>query len=60
MVSQLINSLEINIAVKSDVIIPIKRVVANPSIGPVPNTFKIKAVNPVVIFASKIEDNAFW
>ena len=34
------------------------RVVAKPLIGPVPNTNKIKAVKPVVIFASKIEDNA--
>ena len=47
-----------NIAVKSDVPIPINKVVANPLIGPVPNTNKIKAVSPVVMFASKIEDNA--
>ena len=33
-------------------------VVAKPLIGPVPNTNKIKAVKPVVMFASKIEDNA--
>ena len=58
MISQFTNSLEINIAVKSDVIIPIKRVVAKPSTGPVPNTFRIKAVNPVVIFASKMEEYA--
>ena len=35
--SQLISSLEIKIAVNNEVIIPIKRVVANPLIGPVPN-----------------------
>ena len=58
LISQLTNNLEINIAVKRDVIIPIKSVVAKPSIGPVPNTLSIKAVNPVVIFASKIEEYA--
>ena len=57
--SQLINSLEIKIAVNKEVIIPINNVVANPLIGPVPNVYKINAVNPVVIFASKIEDKAF-
>ena len=46
------------IAVNNEVAIPIKRVVANPLIGPDPNTNKIKAVNPVVIFASKIEERA--
>ena len=46
------------IAVNSEVKIPIKRVVANPFIGPVPNVYRIKAVSPVVMFASKIEDNA--
>ena len=35
--SQLISSLEIKIAVNNEVIIPIKRVVAKPLIGPVPN-----------------------
>ena len=34
------------------------KVVAKPLIGPVPNTNNIKAVKPVVIFASNIEDNA--
>ena len=34
--SQLISSLEIKIAVNKEVIIPIKRVVANPLIGPRP------------------------
>ena len=53
------NKRVIKIAVNNDVIIPINKVVANPLIGPVPNTNKIKAVKPVVIFASKIEDNAF-
>ena len=47
------------IAVNNDVTIPINKVVAKPLIGPVPNTNKIKAVKPVVILASKIEDNAF-
>ena len=56
--SQLINSLEIKIAVNKEVIIPINNVVANPLIGPVPNVYKIKADKPVVIFATKIEDKA--
>ena len=46
------------IAVNNEVKIPIRSVVANPLIGPVPNTYKIKAVNPVVILASKMEDKA--
>ena len=41
-----------------EVAIPIKRVVAKPLIGPDPNINKIKAVNPVVIFASNIDDKA--
>ena len=45
-------------AVKSDVIIPINKVVANPLMGPEPNINKMIAVKPVVIFASKIEDSA--
>ena len=57
--SQLINNLEIKIAVNSEVIIPINRVVAKPFIGPVPKVYNINAVNPVVIFASRIEDSAF-
>ena len=56
---QSINNLEIKIAVNNEVKIPIKRVVANPLIGPVPKVYKIKAVSPVVMFASKIDDNAF-
>ena len=55
---QSISNLVINIAVNNDVTIPINKVVANPLIGPVPNTNKIKAVKPVVMFASKIDDNA--
>ena len=58
-VSQLINNLEIKIAVNKDVIIPISNVVAKPLIGPVPKVYKINAVNPVVILASRIDDNAF-
>ena len=46
------------IAVNKEVKIPIKRVVANPLIGPDPNTYNINAVNPVVMLASRIEDNA--
>ena len=46
------------IAVNKEVKIPIKRVVANPLIGPDPNTYNINAVSPVVILASNIEDNA--
>ena len=57
--SQYISNLDINIAVKSDVIIPINNVVAKPSMGPVPKLFKIKATKPVVIFASNMEDKAF-
>ena len=53
-----IKSRVMKIAVKREVAIPINKVVANPLIGPVPNTNKIKAVRPVVMFASKIEDNA--
>ena len=56
---QSINNLVINIAVNNDVKIPMINVVAKPLIGPVPNTNNIKAVKPVVILASKIEDNAF-
>ena len=47
-----------NIAVKSDVPIPINNVVAKPLIGPVPKTNKINAVKPVVILASRIDDSA--
>ena len=57
-ICQSINNLEIKIAVNKEVKIPIKRVVANPLIGPVPNTYKIKAVSPVVMLASKMDDNA--
>ena len=57
--SQSIRSLEIKIAVNKDVIIPISKVVANPFIGPVPKVYNISAVSPVVMFASKIDDNAF-
>ena len=57
--SQLINNLEIKIAVNNEVIIPINRVVAKPLIGPVPKVYKINAVNPVVIFASRIDESAF-
>ena len=48
----------IKMAVKSEVPIPINKVVANPLMGPVPNTKRINAVSPVVILASKIEDSA--
>ena len=48
----------IKIAVKREVPIPIKRVVAKPLIGPVPNINRIKAVSPVVMLASKIEESA--
>ena len=44
-----------NIAAKSDVIIPITNVVANPLIGPEPKVYKIIPVNNVVTFASIIE-----
>ena len=60
LVSQLINSLDMKIAVNNDVIIPINNVVAKPLIGPVPKVYSINAVKPVVIFASNIEDKAFW
>ena len=43
---------------RHEVAIPINNVVANPLIGPVPNTKNIKAVRPVVMFASKIDDKA--
>ena len=43
------------IAENNDVRIPITKVVANPLIGPVPNTYKIIPVNKVVTFASIIE-----
>ena len=46
------------IAVNKEVPIPINKVVANPLIGPVPKTKRIKAVKPVVIFASRMEDKA--
>ena len=55
---QSINNLEMKIAVNKEVKIPIKRVVANPLIGPDPNKYNINAVSPVVILASNIEDNA--
>lgn len=55
---QSINNRVIKIAVNSDVTIPINNVVAKPLIGPVPNTNKIKAVKPVVMLASRIDDNA--
>ena len=48
----------IKIAVNNEVPIPINKVVANPLIGPVPKINKIKAVRPVVILASKIEERA--
>ena len=53
-----INSLVTKIAVNREVAIPINSVVANPLIGPVPKINRIIAVNPVVIFASKIEESA--
>ncbi len=52
------SSLVINIAVKSEVAIPINNVVAKPFIGPVPNIYRTRAVRPVVIFASNIEERA--
>ena len=55
---QSISNLVINIAVNKDVNIPTSNVVAKPLIGPVPKINKINAVKPVVMFASKIEDNA--
>src|SRR5690606_35104255 len=54
-----INNLVIKIAVNREVTIPISRVVANPLIGPEPNMNNIRAVRPVVILASKIEESAF-
>ena len=53
-----IRSLVIKIAVNKEVIIPINKVVANPLIGPEPNTNNIIAVSPVVMLASKIEERA--
>ena len=53
-----INNLVTNIAVNSEVKIPINKVVAKPLIGPVPNANKIRPVRPVVMLASKIEDKA--
>ena len=53
-----INNLVMKIAVNNEVAIPIIKVNANPLIGPVPNTNKIIAVKPVVMLASKIDDNA--
>ena len=49
-----IRILVIKIAVKSEVAIPIRSVVAKPLIGPVPNINNMNAVKPVVIFASRI------
>ena len=46
------------IAVNIEVTIPIESVIAKPLTGPVPITYKIKAVINVVIFASKIVMNA--
>ena len=46
------------IDVNNDVPIPINKVVANPLIGPVPKTNRIKAVKAVVMLASKMEDIA--
>ena len=53
-----IRILVIKIAVNNEVPIPIRSVVANPLMGPVPKINKINAVKPVVIFASNIEDRA--
>ena len=50
-----INNRVIKMAVNKEVAIPINKVVAKPLIGPVPNTKRINAVKPVVIFASKID-----
>ena len=52
------NKRVMKIAVNKEVKIPMINVVAKPLIGPVPNTNKIKAVKPVVILASNIEDKA--
>ena len=49
------SNLVTKIAVDKEVAIPIRSVVANPLIGPVPNANKINAVRPVVMLASKIE-----
>ena len=46
------------IAVKRDVAIPINRVVANPLIGPEPKINRMRAVNPVVMLASRMDDKA--
>ena len=51
-------NLEITTAAKTEVKIPIIRVVAKDSIGPEPNTFNTIAVRSVVTLASMIEDNA--
>ena len=53
-------NLDITKAAKTDVKIPMIKVVANDSIGPVPNTLSTIAVKRVVTFASIIDDNAFW
>ena len=45
-------------AVNNEVPIPINKVVAKPLIGPVPKINSIKAVSPVVILASKIDESA--
>ena len=45
-------------AVNSEVAIPINKVVAKPLIGPVPSIKRIKAVNPVVMLASRIDESA--
>ena len=52
------NILVIKMAVNKEVAIPIRRVVANPFMGPDPKINSIRAVSPVVILASKIEDKA--
>ena len=46
------------IAVNIEVIIPIDKVMANPFTGPVPITYKIRAVIKVVTLALKIVTNA--
>ena len=53
-----INNLVMKIAVNNEVAIPISNVVAKPLIGPVPKIYNTRAVSPVVIFASNIEDKA--
>ncbi len=49
-------NLVIKIAVNKDVKIPITKVFANPSTGPVPKNHSTKPVNKVVMFASIIEE----